>query len=91
MSEYIVTCDEETAAWVGNDVKSMRSIVRCRDCVKFCNDDAYYCTDDWCQEFSCQIEPDGFCAWGERKALRTEEKNPGENLAEGKIDVYTSF
>ena len=32
MSEYIVTCDEETAEWIGNEVDSMRSIVRCRDC-----------------------------------------------------------
>ena len=42
-------------------------IVRCRDCAKFCNGDADYCTDDWCQEFSCQIEPTGFCSWGERR------------------------
>lgn len=32
MSEYIVTCDDEVAVWVGNDVESMRPLVRCRDC-----------------------------------------------------------
>lgn len=32
MSEYIVTCDEETASWIGNEVDSMEPVVRCRDC-----------------------------------------------------------
>lgn len=32
MNEYIVTCDEETASWIGNDVDSMKRLVRCRDC-----------------------------------------------------------
>lgn len=32
MGDYIVTCDEETASWIGNDVDSMEPIVRCRDC-----------------------------------------------------------
>ena len=61
MSEYIMEYLPDTTSI------EREKIVRCRDCVKFCNGDAYYCTDDWCQEFSCQIEPDGFCAWGEHK------------------------
>lgn len=35
MTEYIVTCDEETAAWIGNYVDSMRPIMRCMDCKWF--------------------------------------------------------
>lgn len=35
MSEYIVTCDEETASWIGNEVDSMKPVVRCRDCKWF--------------------------------------------------------
>ena len=63
MSEYIVTCDDETASWIGNEVDSMEPVVRCRDC-RFSlahgngcgrNQDIY------------DAEPDGFCAWGERR------------------------
>ena len=35
MSEYIITCNEETALWVANDVDSMKPIIRCRDCKWF--------------------------------------------------------
>lgn len=71
MSEYIITCDEETASWVGNDVDAMRRLVRCRDC-------SYYNRREWnsgvpyytCNYFDseyAEVEPDGFCKWGERK------------------------
>ena len=66
MSEYIITCDEETASWIGNDVDSMRPIVRCKDC-------KYY-QDNHNNTFSCvftkitsRAHPDGFCAWPERR------------------------
>ena len=45
----------------------IEEIVRCRDYMKFYKGDTDYATDDWCQEFNCQIESDGFCAWGEKK------------------------
>lgn len=63
MSEYIVTCDEETAAWIGNDVDSMWLIVHCHDC-RFKAKDGNWCyrTD---HEFV--IEHDGFCSWGQAK------------------------
>lgn len=67
MSEYIIACDEETALWVANDVESMKRIVRCREC-EF---GAYDGNEQgeviaWCKNFGCEIEPDGFCKWGER-------------------------
>ena len=64
MSEYIITCDEETASWIGNDVDSMRPLVRCRDCAYNAKD-----TDGICYRFDHEHfnQPDGFCAWGERK------------------------
>lgn len=64
MSEYIVTCDEETASWIGNDVDSMKPIVRCRDCANYEYREHLkrsYC----CGEYA--TEPDGFCAWAVRK------------------------
>lgn len=71
MSEYIVTCDEETAGWIGNEVDSMRSIVRCRDCVhkrRTWNGHEPNFIGDWFCSYTGghEVEPDGFCAWGER-------------------------
>lgn len=69
MTEYIVTCDEETASWIGNDVDSMKPFVRCRDC-------KYYeavpeDSGDWCGYWTDRVYADmrgsGFCAWGERR------------------------
>lgn len=75
MTEYIVTCDEETASWIGNDVDSMRRIVRCRDCKHFTPEGTYkfgngkvnadFCT--YVRGWMLQLTPDGFCAWAERK------------------------
>jgi hypothetical protein len=70
MNEYIITCDEETASWIGNDVDSMRPIVRCRDC-RYISSEKYYFRYCYrmgeCKEFP--VELDGFCAWGERKEV----------------------
>lgn len=76
MSDYIITCDDEVASWVGNDVESMKEIVRCRDC-KFADWDifAWWCTRDKQYPFEIgelrgygeRSHLDGFCSWGERK------------------------
>lgn len=43
-------------------------IVRCRDC-KFGVDGGEYCAEDCADSWDWRcVEPDGFCAWGERKA-----------------------
>lgn len=71
MSDYIVTCDEETASWIGNDADSMRLLVRCRDCRRYHPKDG--------EMLSCRFEyngfvqwrsaePDGFCKWACRKS-----------------------
>lgn len=78
MSEYIITCDEETASWIGNDVDSMRPIVRCSDC-DFSHEDELgnlRChgplTEPWDYyndepSDGVKVKPSGFCAWGEPK------------------------
>lgn len=52
--------------WDGwSAVKRHEEIVRCRDC-KFCMS---YWGADYCDYFShVTNDPDGFCAWGERRA-----------------------
>ena len=45
-------------------------IVRCRDCKHFTFDksDHEYRSGWWCTRWETdRVEPDGFCAWGERK------------------------
>lgn len=70
MTEYIITCDEETASWIGNDVDFMKPIVRCRDCrhrVAFeqpLNLERVFCD---LRRSLYAVEDKGFCAWGERK------------------------
>lgn len=42
-------------------------VVRCRDC-KHYQDHNFGGKIDWCRYFHHDIETDGFCAWGKRKA-----------------------
>lgn len=69
MSEYIVTCDEETASWIGDDADSMKPVVRCRDCEHYV-EDPQPIDPGWpmmCEDSGRDmVEPDGFCAWGEK-------------------------
>ena len=62
MSEYIYGTDDDEGHWLTD-----KEIVRCRDCVWFCAGNEQYAAVDWCKNFGCEIEPDGFCAWGERR------------------------
>lgn len=71
MCEYIVSMPSdmpyeikaELNAWYVNS----EPIVRCRDCVWFCEANELFATDDWCRNFGCEVEPDGFCAWAKRR------------------------
>lgn len=64
MSEYIYGTDDHQGHWLTGE-----RIVRCRDCKR---------SEEWqgrtfCHKFSMSssagwpVEPDGFCAWGERR------------------------
>lgn len=61
MSEYVYATDEHKGHWLTGE-----EIVRCRDCIGLVET-----WDGWeCERFSGEYhraEPDGFCAWGERK------------------------
>ena len=73
MSEYIVRMPPdmpyeikaELNAWYVNS----EPIVRCRDCVNYSGeDDEIY--PKWCMQMNItEVEPDGFCAWAERKEV----------------------
>lgn len=62
MSEYIVCPHCHNPLSQSEYVK----VVRCRDCVWFCAGNEQYAAVDWCKNFGCEIEPDGFCAWAKR-------------------------
>ena len=63
MSEYVYATDEHKGHWLTSE-----EIVRCCDCVyfdKYENDEISVC-----YRFDNEqpiVEPDGFCAWGERR------------------------
>ena len=60
MSEYIVNLS-------GNWSGKLTEIVRCRDC-KFGVDGGKYCAEGCADSWDWRnVEPYGFCAWGERK------------------------
>ena len=76
MNDYVVTCDEETAAWIGNDVSLIRLIVRCRDCKYYYEAEEYHPQGNYdircCKYFDTyndEVEPNGYCAWGEKKTV----------------------
>ena len=48
----------------GVAVHGLPEIVRCIDCKRFDTDD-YGCA--WCNWVFAAIQPDDYCAWGERK------------------------
>ena len=56
--EYLKVCDAMHA-------RKREEIVRCRDCKHYTEDEMeyYHFCGSWCE----QVEPDGFCAWGERR------------------------
>ena len=59
MAEYVTV-------WVDDlpDIKRGEEIVRCRDC-KYCMS---FWKSDYCDYFShVTNDPDGFCAWAERR------------------------
>ena len=68
MSELTVSDKNVRIAYIGSGVPKradMMSVVRCRDCKKYTDDEMEYF--NYCDEFGQQVEPDGFCAWGKRR------------------------
>lgn len=58
MSEYIVRVDGQIPDAIYE--RELTEIVRCRDCKRFhTNTDGFDCP---------KLEPNGFCAWGEKAA-----------------------
>ena len=79
MSEYIITDKQlktATEAYLEHELSrpitevfisgdKLPEIVRCKNCVHYTDDEMeyYHYCGSWCE----QVEPNGFCAWGERK------------------------
>ena len=69
--EYVYGTDGHEGHWLTGE-----EIVRCRDC-EHATDDGYGCTlfgrreqvgsYRW-EDVPAEVEPDGFCKWGERRA-----------------------
>lgn len=72
MSEYIYGSIGDPLANALCEIYLPRAeIVRCRDCVYICNREyanglEFYTCSYFDSEYA-EVEPDGFCAWGERR------------------------
>lgn len=76
MSEYIVDGavpnhtvrveDEREVYWHMTHLPVREEIVRCRDCYYFTDSPAWPDAHE-CDYINRGVEPDGFCAWGERR------------------------
>ena len=61
--EYLKVCDAMHA-------RKREEIVRCKNCKRFSldNSDHDYRSGWWCYRWNTDmVNPDGFCAWGERR------------------------
>ena len=73
MNEYIIDWDENLVIDTFSKNSLREEIVRCMDCLHY----GSYDGSSWCSRTYEQVpsgtcdyqtvEPDGFCAWGERK------------------------
>ena len=69
MNEYVYCSDGTPLASAGGEISLPRErVVRCMDCKH------YHAEINGCDEFGdiwhdeyANVEPDGFCAWGERR------------------------
>ena len=71
MSEYIVNLSGDWANKLG---ERLTEIVRCRDCKHYYEAENYHPNGNYvmrcCKYFDAyndEVEPDGFCKWGERR------------------------
>ena len=69
--EYLVECDHVTGAvwspaYLFVDESVAREVVRCRDCKQLVKRGRRLYCDLNAGGFP-EVEPDGFCAWGERR------------------------
>lgn len=67
MSEHIIS-DKQLGlirdfATVCVEGEKLPRIVRCRDCVRYSLDDY---GNTWCADVASAVQPDDFCAWGEK-------------------------
>ena len=83
MSEYIIGIEGALHAdYIELAPKISGEIIRCRDCKhvghipdfqsdrRFKPCDYWWCEAEWCEGLEGDnptVEPDGFCAWGERR------------------------
>lgn len=66
MGEYIIECEYDfDDGWIPGEQRE--EIVRCRDC-KHYNTELYRYIS--CELLGRYVEPDSFCAWGERQEIK---------------------
>jgi len=72
MSEYIIKAADWAIDYKGESLfKGCEPIVRCMDCRHLVISNGYFeCGSEQWEGYAglrCEVEPEGFCAWGERR------------------------
>ena len=57
-----------TLDYLESDGERYERVTYCRDCSWFCEGSEVYATNDWCKNFGCETNEDGYCAWSKRRA-----------------------
>lgn len=68
MTEYIIRPPDKVGSSLDLQPIIVGEIVRCRDCSWFCEGSDVFATHDWCRNFGCETDEDGYCAWSARRA-----------------------
>ena len=64
MAEYVC----ELGSWIDKMDGKKERVVRCRDCKRYTEIDAWG-RKSMCFRQDREVEPDGFCAWGEPREV----------------------
>lgn len=68
MSEYVYATDGDTVQNMLSEVfEPLQEIVRCKDCKWMSKDTVHYKACYRLRAIEFMVEPDGFCAWSERR------------------------
>lgn len=81
--QYLGTClklpkpERDVTLITTEDGRRYVEVVRCRDCLSYYEVENYHPSGNYvmrcCKYFDTyndEVKPDGFCAWGERKAVK---------------------
>ena len=65
---FVINRLDREVDYVEVDGERYERVTYCRDCSWFCEGGDVFATHDWCKNFGCETNEDGYCAWSKRRA-----------------------